>query len=145
MRLAHVFSSEFCEISKNTFSTENLQVTASIHYIFYLKTHEFIINGLLFFMTLWNSITNRILMHSHNMKWHSLGLCSQLSHGSRTSVASVGGFTSVSTPLCTIIVFLNPKTARVGCFLLTLFTSDILLLLNLKNKKNIKQSCLEIS
>ena len=28
--LAHVFSGEFCEISKNTFSTERLQTTASV-------------------------------------------------------------------------------------------------------------------
>ena len=30
-RLCHVFSSEFCEISKNTFYTEHLQTTASVY------------------------------------------------------------------------------------------------------------------
>ena len=35
-RLAQVFSCEFCEISKNTFFTEHLRVTASVLFLFYM-------------------------------------------------------------------------------------------------------------
>ena len=35
--LAQVFPCEFCEISRNTFSTERLQTTASDNFLTYLK------------------------------------------------------------------------------------------------------------
>ena len=34
--LAQVFSCEFCEISKNTFSTEHLRTTASVYHLCYV-------------------------------------------------------------------------------------------------------------
>ena len=35
--LAHVFSCEFCEISKNTFYKEHLWATASVQNVYYIK------------------------------------------------------------------------------------------------------------